>query len=334
MQPEAEGSESARLSRAIVDRLVRQHPGARVIGRPLRQGTIAHVDGDYARALGTPGAAADLARGSLADSEILIRELESADCLVIGTPMHNYTVPSALKAWIDHGARNRTFTHIPTGKLGVLADRPVYVAVSSGGSFASEPARQPDFLTPYLTAILNTIGLRTIHFFSVQRGGGGDTLARQEPGQPSWSAISPPSTLEAGSVAHLRQRHIVGPRAAYRAGRHHPAASRNDHPSAHSCPIAEHQLGILSQRFDVTYAITDVAREQAIQERPGVPRGADHRHHRPERRGDRGHAQAGAGVLHGRRLRTVDAAAARARGIVMTNGVAPMTASLTTPWAC
>ncbi|AUT48140.1 FMN-dependent NADH-azoreductase [Achromobacter sp. AONIH1] len=177
--PRLEGSESARLSRAIVDRLVRKHPGARVIGRPLRQGTIAHVDGDYARALGTPGAAADLARGSLADSEILIRELESADCLVIGTPMHNYTVPSALKAWIDHVVRaNRTFTHIPTGKLGVLADRPVYVAVSSGGSFASEPARQPDFLTPYLTAILNTIGLRTIHFFSVQRAAaGGDTLA-------------------------------------------------------------------------------------------------------------------------------------------------------------
>ena len=175
--PRPEGSESARLSRAIVDRLVRQHL-ARGSSAGLRQGTIAHVDGDYARALGTPGAAADLARGSLADSETLIRELESADCLVIGTPMHNYTVPSALKAWIDHVVRaNRTFTHIPTGKLGVLADRPVYVAVSSGGSFASEPARQPDFLTPYLTAILNTIGLRTIHFFSVQRGGGGDTLA-------------------------------------------------------------------------------------------------------------------------------------------------------------
>lgn len=142
----------------------------------------------------------------------MIRELESADCLVIGTPMHNYTVPSALKAWIDHVVRaNRTFTHIPTGKLGVLADRPVYVAVSSGGSFASEPARQPDFLTPYLTAILNTIGLRTIHFFSVQRAAAAATRWRT-PGagpRPSWSAISPLSTLEAGSVAHLRQRHIV-----------------------------------------------------------------------------------------------------------------------------
>lgn len=175
--PRPEGSESARLSRAIVDRLVRQHL-ARGSSAGLRRGTIAHVDGDYARALGTPGAAADLARGSLADSETLIRELESADCLVIGTPMHNYTVPSALKAWIDHVVRaNRTFTHIPTGKLGVLADRPVYVAVSSGGSFASEPARQPDFLTPYLTAILNTIGLRTIHFRSRGAAAGGDTLA-------------------------------------------------------------------------------------------------------------------------------------------------------------
>ena len=94
--------------------------------------------------------------------------------------MHNYTVPSALKAWIDHVVRaNRTFTHIPT-KLGVLADHPVYVAVSSGGS---RPSPRASFLTPYLTAILNTIGLRTIHFFSVQRARrAAHAGARQEPG--------------------------------------------------------------------------------------------------------------------------------------------------------
>ena len=175
--PRLEGSESARLSRAIVDRLVRQHPGARVIGRPLRQGTIAHVDGDYARALAPQGGRRPGARlaGRFRDLDTRagIRRL----------PGHRHAhaqLHGALgaKAWIDHVVRaNRTFTHIPTGKLGVLADRPVYVAVSSGGSFASEPARQPDFLTPYLTAILNTIGLRTIHL-SVQRAAaGGDTLA-------------------------------------------------------------------------------------------------------------------------------------------------------------
>ena len=50
-------------------------------------------------------------------SEELIQELESSDFVVIGTPMHNFTVPSALKAWIDHVVRvRRTFNVTPTEK--------------------------------------------------------------------------------------------------------------------------------------------------------------------------------------------------------------------------
>ena len=50
----------------------------------------------------------------------------------------------------------------------MLRDRPVFVAVSSGGRFSGERARQPDFLTPYLKAILGTIGLHDLTFFSVE----------------------------------------------------------------------------------------------------------------------------------------------------------------------
>lgn len=83
--------------------------------------------------------------------------------------MHNYTVPSALKAWIDHVVRVRsTFTVTRAGKVGVLADKPVFVAVSSGGLFSGAEARQPDFLTPYLKAALATIGLKRLTFFSVE----------------------------------------------------------------------------------------------------------------------------------------------------------------------
>ena len=162
---------------------------------------------------------------------------------------------------------NRTFTHIPTGKLGVLADRPVYVAVSSGGSFASEPARQPDFLTPYLTAILNTIGLRTIHFrSSARRRAATRWRARGAGPTPSWSAISPPSTPEIAAVADLRES-PAGRRRAGQAPHPTAAATRNEHPLLILCPIAERHLDILSQRFDVTYAITNEARKQAVQER-------------------------------------------------------------------
>ncbi len=88
--------------------------------------------------------------------------------------MHNFTVPSALKAWIDHVVRaRRTFNVTKEGKVGRLRDRPVFVAVSSGGRFSGERARQPDFLTPYLKAVLGTIGLHDLTFFSVQGTGSG-----------------------------------------------------------------------------------------------------------------------------------------------------------------
>ncbi|AUT48139.1 2-hydroxyacid dehydrogenase [Achromobacter sp. AONIH1] len=87
------------------------------------------------------------------------------------------------------------------------------------------------------------------------------------------------------------------------------------------CPIAEHQLGILSQRFDVTYAITDVAREQAIRERGQAFRAVL----TIGTIGLSGEEIAAMPKLElvscmGAGYETVDAAAARARGIVMTNG--------------
>jgi FMN-dependent NADH-azoreductase len=50
-------------------------------------------------------------------SEELIQELESANCVAIATPMHNFTVPVGLKAWIDHVVRvRRTFDATAHGK--------------------------------------------------------------------------------------------------------------------------------------------------------------------------------------------------------------------------
>jgi FMN-dependent NADH-azoreductase len=110
----------------------------------------------------------------MAQSEALIRELESSDCVVIGTPMHNLTAPSTLKAWIDHVVRaRRTFAMTAAGKVGALRDRPVFVAIASGGWFSGEHARQPDFLTPYLRTILDMIGLTDLTFFSVEGTGSG-----------------------------------------------------------------------------------------------------------------------------------------------------------------
>ena len=102
-------------------------------------------------------------------SEALIHEVEAADVIVIGTPVNNFTVPSVLKAWIDQILRmGRTIMPTPSGKVGTLRDRPVFIAIASGGVFAGAGANQPDFFTPYLSAAFACVGLKTLQFLPVQ----------------------------------------------------------------------------------------------------------------------------------------------------------------------
>lgn len=165
--PRGAASESARLSLKIVEALLSKEPAAEVVTRVLADEPLPAIDGDYA--ISQHGLEDVSQAGTAAVSALLIRELESADFVVIGTPIHNFTVPSALKAWIDHVVRVRwTFDVSPQGKIGRLRDRPVFIAYSSGGRFSGERARQPDFLTPYLQAVFAITGLRHLSFFSVQ----------------------------------------------------------------------------------------------------------------------------------------------------------------------
>lgn len=165
--PRGEASESYGLSQKIIGFLLKRDPAAVLTNRIVGDGAIAPVDEDYAM---SQQSSEDISQaGSMAQSEELIRELESSDLVVISTPVHNFTIPSGLKVWIDHIVRvRRTFNITPQGKVGLLRDRPVFVAVSSGGRYSGERTRQPDFLTPYLKSVLGIIGLHDLTFFSVQ----------------------------------------------------------------------------------------------------------------------------------------------------------------------
>jgi FMN-dependent NADH-azoreductase len=159
------------LSAAIVERLLTILPDATISRRDLGYEPISHPDADYAAVLATPESLAATGRDAdaLLLAEQLIQEVEHSDVVVIGTPMNNFTVPSVLKAWIDHVLRvGRTMKSTPVGKTGMLQDRPVFVGIASGGVFAGEGASQPDFLTPYFSAALGCIGLNSVHYLRLQ----------------------------------------------------------------------------------------------------------------------------------------------------------------------
>jgi len=136
-------------------------------------------------------------------SEQLIDELEQSRHLLIATPMHNFTVPATLKLWIDHVLRiGRSFSSGPEGKVGLLADRPTYIIVSSGGFHHGPQARQPDCLSDYLKLVLRTIGIGNTHFVYLQGLVGGAeavssafSSARQQLSQtPLFATVEPEST--------------------------------------------------------------------------------------------------------------------------------------------
>jgi FMN-dependent NADH-azoreductase len=86
----------------------------------------------------------------------LIGELLAADVLLVGAPMYNYSVPSSLKAWIDH-------IHIPgrTARFDTdtrpLAGRPAVVVSSRGASYdPGSPTDGWDHGVPVLQLILGT----------------------------------------------------------------------------------------------------------------------------------------------------------------------------------
>lgn len=179
--PKAATAHSSRMADEVVQKLTQGSPDVQVIHRVLSNAPAALVDAEFAAAMMTHQTA-DAARDhpSLKNSEILIAELENTDMLVLSTPMHNFTVPAALKAWIDQVVRfGRTFKSTPEGKIGLLVDRPCYVVIASGGYFSDDRARQPDHLTPYLKDILATIGITDLRLILLEGLARGDEAVNE-----------------------------------------------------------------------------------------------------------------------------------------------------------
>jgi FMN-dependent NADH-azoreductase len=115
----------------------------------------------------------------LSTSDQLIEELQSADTVVIGAPMYNFSIPAPLKAWIDQVVRmGKTFGYGANGPRGLLGRKNVVVITSRGGAYEKGSARGGfDFQEPYLQHILGFIGLIDITFIHAENQSGGQALA-------------------------------------------------------------------------------------------------------------------------------------------------------------
>ena len=166
-----EASQTRQIAREFVATWQRGNPGTRVVERDLTPETMPHLTQATLGAVMTPVDKRTPEQAALAGfADALIAEVEAADTIVLAAPMYNFTIPTTLKAWLDHIARaGRTFRYTATGPVGLLKDKKVVVVTGRGGVYSGEsPARALDFQEPYLRAILGFVGITDVEFIHIE----------------------------------------------------------------------------------------------------------------------------------------------------------------------
>lgn len=140
-----------------------QQPGGSYDYLDLAANPVPHVDeaqteiNEYASANGLTGVEGLASavrtpeqRAAWAVTRPLLEQLLTADMLLIGTPMYNFSIPSVLKAWIDRIA----YPWVD------LSGKEVVIATARGGNYApGSPRAMFDYQETYLRAILSQFSL-------------------------------------------------------------------------------------------------------------------------------------------------------------------------------
>lgn len=157
---------SRQLTSQVVAQWLANNPDTQVEYLDLAKDTPAHFSAD---ALGirqpagtTASSQAQLAENAL--SEALVSQLLSADVIVIGAPLYNFSIPSQLKAWIDRVAQaGRTFRYTENGPVGLAGDKTVIIALSRGGIYSTSEAGQAmEHQETYLKTVFGFFGVKDI----------------------------------------------------------------------------------------------------------------------------------------------------------------------------
>ena len=171
--PAGDQSVSRLLVQEAVARLTAADPAATVVERDLADEPVPHLIRTTLHGVrGEPSTTAEHDARALSDT--LLAELKVADTLVIGSPMHNFSVPTTLRAWFDHVLRpGQTFAYTEAGPKGLLHGKRAILVLARGGLYTAGPTQSYDFQEPYLRLLLTFMGITDIQVVHAEKLGMG-----------------------------------------------------------------------------------------------------------------------------------------------------------------
>ena len=174
-------SGEASFSRQLTSEFVAQwrdsHPDGRVMERDLAKTALEPVNAEWVVASHTlESNRTPEQNAALTTSDQLIAELQAADEYVFGVSMHNFSIPSSLKLWIDQVARaGKTFSYEGGAPAGLLRGKKATFLVATGGVYEQgTPMAAMNHIEPYLRSVFGFMGVKDVTFINA----GGTARAR------------------------------------------------------------------------------------------------------------------------------------------------------------
>jgi len=165
--PKGADSASSALARAFLEAYAERHPGDRIETLSVWNTDLPAFGPEHARAKFAPLLGEKLTAEQEAAWDVVkqtIRAFDSADKLVISCPMWNFSIPHALKNYIDVIVQPglRFSAKVENGVLvhfGLLRDRPTQLLLTRSSTPEGDAH---DFQLPYLRHILGFIGIEDV----------------------------------------------------------------------------------------------------------------------------------------------------------------------------
>ncbi|RQR23747.1 FMN-dependent NADH-azoreductase [Burkholderia sp. Bp9142] len=161
-----EHSVSRQLTAAIVRRLTDATPELKVVRSDLVAEPIDHLSGAEFLAFRGLAPTSEDAKQAVARNAKALEDFLSADVIVIGAPMYNFSLPSQLKAWLDRIAvPGATFRYTENGVEGLANGKRVIIASSRGGRYTDPaPTSFLDHQETYLQDFFGFLGITDVTF--------------------------------------------------------------------------------------------------------------------------------------------------------------------------
>jgi len=154
--------QSAQLAERYIGQWQQQNPQGEVVVRDVIAEPVPHLDAERMAVLrGMAGDSLNPQQQAILDyADALLAELKAADQIVIGVPLYNFSIPTQLKAYLDHLARaGVTFTYTENGPVGLIEGKKVVLLATRGGLYRDQGN---DFQVPFMKQFLGFMGMTDV----------------------------------------------------------------------------------------------------------------------------------------------------------------------------